>query len=65
MSIEDENIEYTHIVYSVDCVEKITLTKIGVALVNAQGSYTFNVNPDHSKGDILLYRKSTLTENQL
>ncbi|EIK8022404.1 hypothetical protein LKS33_004944 [Salmonella enterica] len=54
--------EYTHIVYSVDGLEPPTVTKIGVALVNEQGKYIFDVNPCHSKGDILLYRKEKLKE---
>lgn len=61
MLIESENIEHTHIVYSVDSAHKLTLTKIGVALINKEGDYVFDINKDYSKGDILLYRKSDST----
>ncbi|EOX8956940.1 hypothetical protein ACPW5J_004322 [Enterobacter hormaechei] len=62
MLIEDENIEHTHIVYSVDNTDKLTLTKIGVALLNEEGGYIFDINNDYSKGDILLYRKSNVVK---
>jgi hypothetical protein len=57
MSIKDENIKYTHNVYSVDCLEKLTLTKIGEASISKYGEYMFNVNIDCSEGDLLIYRK--------
>ena len=55
---EDENIEHTHIVYSVKNIDKPNLTKIGVALVDTQGKYILDINKDYANGDILLYRKN-------
>ncbi len=55
---EDENIEHTHIVYSVKNIDKPTLTKIGVALIDTQGKYILDINKDYANGDILLYRKN-------
>lgn len=60
---EDENIEHTHIVYAVENIDKLTLTKIGVAVIDKQGEYIMDINKEYGNGDILLYRKNNATEN--
>lgn len=60
MVTENNDTEHTHIVYSVEKNHELTLTKIGTALADNQGGYVFNVNPQLSAGDILLYRKESL-----
>ncbi|WP_336222922.1 hypothetical protein [Enterobacter kobei] len=60
MVTENNDTEHTHIVYSVEKSHELTLTKIGTALADNQGGYVFNVNPQLSAGDILLYRKESL-----
>ncbi|HGF3272626.1 TPA: hypothetical protein ACGAHT_004594 [Salmonella enterica subsp. enterica serovar Newport] len=59
---EDENIEHTHIVYAVENIDKLTLTKIGVAVIDKQGEYIMDINKEYASGDILLYRKNNAAE---
>ncbi|MDS0027217.1 hypothetical protein [Enterobacter kobei] len=54
---EDKNIEHTHILYSVKNTDRLTLTKIGVALINKQGEYILDINKNYASGDILIYKK--------
>lgn len=49
--------DHTHIAYAVTTDGKTTLTKIGVALINARGDLTLSLNPEHTTANITLCRK--------
>lgn len=49
--------DHTHIAYAVNTDGKTTLTKIGVALLNARGDLNLSLDPEYTTTNIILCRK--------